>query len=163
MPNTEIKYQEDNFEPAIDQLNNKIVEILNKKKNNENIDQDLADLPASITEIKTGIPEEHSWKPLYINILQTYSDLQVILKEQVSLSSELDRSSGAGEELSRLRADKIRLEEQVAELQNQGSGPSEFEQKYRDAQKVNDSIKLIILDKEDEIAVKDAELNRLKK
>ena len=133
--NEEVEFQEETFEPAIEELNIKLKDIINKKNSNENIDQDLADLPASITEIKTSIPPEHSWKSLYFEILQTYTDLQTSLKEEVGMMADLERSSGAGEDLARLRQENNDLRGQVKRLESEAaSGDPEAEKMLSDAQ-----------------------------
>jgi len=163
----DMEYQEENFTPSIEELNSKIESIAGKIKQSENADQDLADLPASITTIKSGIPEEHNWKDFYNNILKTYSDLHVALKEQVRIQNEMgnleSRSSGSGEEAIRLRADNTRLQTELNSLKASGGANSEYQKKYELSQLSVDSLKNAIEDLEFLVESKDAEINRLKK
>lgn len=129
---TQLKFQEEVFAPSIDEITTLIGKVPEYIDGDGNIAVLHADISSKISSTKNQVIVDESWESkLYLDILKIYSELQVALKAQIKLQEELtsclNSSSGAGDQVTRLIADNARLQGEVDQLNSGGGGGSSNE------------------------------------
>jgi len=147
----QLKFQEEVFAPNVDEVTVLMAKVPVYKEQGENIEILHQDIAAKLSTTKNQVEGDESWESkLYMNVIKTYSDLQVAYKELLSIKEQLadcqSSSSGAGDQVTRLMAEKTQLQGELDRLKAAGAGggggggnTAELEKKLKDTeQKLRD-------------------------
>jgi len=126
---SQLEFQENVFAPSIDEVTGLLGQVPEYYNGAGNIDVLNADIAAKLSETKNQVVEDETWESkFYLNVIQTFSEYQVALKDNAGIKEELDdcqnRSSGAGDQVSRLVEENKMLKSELDQLKEGGSGSS---------------------------------------
>ncbi len=123
----QLKFQEEVFAPTMDEVTILMAKVPVYKEQGENIDVLHSDIASKLSSTKNQVAEDESWESkLYLNVIKTYSDLQMSYKEQLSLKRQLDdcqnNTEGSDDKVQRLLTEKTNLQNELNLLKAAGSG-----------------------------------------
>jgi mevalonate kinase len=113
-----LKFQEEVFAPNVSETNVLLSKIPTSKETGENLEVLNQDIAALLSQTKSQIAEEESWETkMYQDVIQSLSNLQLALNNQIELREEMGDANSAGQKLQECIAERDRLQTQVNLLQ----------------------------------------------